>query len=175
MSFFVAVDLDAPVRAVVSALVERHAATTPAKWLRSDKFHVTLQYLGHPKPEALAALQPKLSELAKRHAPFSLSLAQAGLFTTRRAPAVLWLGVAGALEALSALQRDVAAAAGTPPDDKPFIPHVTLGRGESRPAFEAIAAELETFTSPAFTVSGLVLYESNDHVYRRVFSTALGS
>lgn len=173
MSFFVAVDLDGPVRAQVAELIAQREHLVPAKWLRADKLHVTLQYLAHPAPFALAALQPKLAEVAARHAPFRLQLEGAGLFETGRAPAVLWLGVRGETRALEALQRDVAAAAGLP-FDKPFVPHVTLARGKSRPALGALCEALASFASPAFTVGGLTLYESNNHVHRRVFEAPLG-
>ena len=54
MSFFLAVDLDEPVRAVVAACIERHRAEITAKWLRTDKLHVTLRFLGHPTAAELA-------------------------------------------------------------------------------------------------------------------------
>ena len=152
-------------RAEVAALLLRGAALAEARWLPPQKLHVTLQYLGHPSPEALAALQPKLEALCVGRAPFSLSLAGTGLFETRRAPSVLWLGVQGALAELGALQREVAAAWGTP-DDKPFVPHLTLARGRSRAALDEVKEALGPFASSAFSVSGLTLYESRDAVYR---------
>ena len=168
MSFFVAVDLDAPVRAEVAALIARCAEATPAKWLPPQKLHVTLQYLGHPKAEALEALKPKLSEVAKGQAPFSLSLLGAGLFETRRAPAVLWLGVAGELPRLKLLQRAVARAAGVE-EERAFVPHLTLARGKAHGPLAAVAEQLAGYASAPFVISGLTLYESRDHVFRTVF------
>jgi 2'-5' RNA ligase len=165
LSFFVAVDLDAPVRAEVTSLIEARSKTTEAKWLPPRKLHITLQYLGHPKPDAVAALEPKLAALARGRARFSLALHGAGTFETRRAPAVLWLGVGGELEPLRTLQRDVAHACGAV-DDKPFVPHLTLARGQSAKAMAAVAKELEHFRTQSFVVSGLTLYESKDDVFR---------
>lgn len=173
MSFFVAVDLDDAARASAVAVIDAHSRALKAKWLRPDKLHVTLQYLGHPKPEALAALQPRLAEVASRHRRFRLRLRGAGTFGTARAPAVLWLGVEGDLDALRALQRDVAAACGEAPD-KPFVPHVTLARAQHRAPVQALAASLESFESPVFQVGGMALYESLNHVYRQVAAWPIG-
>lgn len=167
LSFFVAVDLDDPVRAQVAALLERGAELVEAKWLPPQKLHVTLQYLGHPAPEVLEALVPKLEALAQGRAPFSLSVGGTGLFQTRRAPSVLWLGVRGALSALASLQQAVAAAWGHP-DDKPFVPHLTLARGRGPETLDEAARELAAFSSAVFVVDAVTLYESKDHLYRIV-------
>ena len=173
VSFFVAIDLDAPVRAQATELMAGLSARVPAKWLRPDKLHCTLRYLGHPSDETLGALQAPLALVASRHSPFSLELAGAGTFVTARAPSVLWLGVAGALDGLRALRREVSAACGSD-DQTPYVPHVTLARGQDALAFEALATELQAFRSPPFRIEALTLYESVDHVYRPVWSHPLG-
>jgi 2'-5' RNA ligase len=163
--------LDAAVRAEIAALIEARAKVTEAKWLPPYKLHLTLQYLGHPTPETLTALEPRLTALAKGRAPFSLALRGAGTFETRRAPAVLWLGVEGQLEALQGLQREVAQACAVT-QEHPFVPHLTLARGRAPQALAAVAKDLEHFRTQSFTVSGLTLYESRDHVFRVAFSAA---
>lgn len=167
MSYFVAVDLDDAVRADIARLVERCAREVEAKWLPPQKLHLTVQYLAHPTPERLAELEPKLAAIARGRAPFSLSLEGAGLFETRRAPQVLWLGVAGELPALAALQHEVAEACGIK-QEHPFVPHLTLARAHPPRSLAAVARSLESYSSPPFGVSGLTLYESRDHVYRVV-------
>ena len=51
------------------------------------------------------------------------------MFPNAQAPRVLWLGPAGDLHALAALQRDVELALvplGHPVEERPFRPHLTL-------------------------------------------------
>jgi RNA 2',3'-cyclic 3'-phosphodiesterase len=151
----------------VAGLLARGAALAPAKWLPPEKLHVTLQYLGHPTPEALEGLAAKLDGLAHGRAPFVLSIGGTGLFETRRAPSVLWLGVHGALGELAALQQAVASAWGKP-DDKPFVPHLTLARGRGQTTLDSAAREFAAFHSAEFRVDAVTLYESKDHVYRIV-------
>lgn len=174
VSFFLAVDLDDPARDAATRLLERLRAQTPAKWLRPDKLHLTLWFLGHPRAEALAALELPVAQAAARHRPFSLRLEGAGTFATARAAAVLWLGVQGELEALGALQREVTAVAGGV-QDKPFVPHVTLARGEDAPAMQAHAQALGGAHTEAFTVKHVTLYESRNDTYRVVFQVPLAA
>ena len=187
MSVFLAVDLDAPSRGEAVTLVEtlRQAQDRPlrqaqgraklaAKWLRPDKLHCTLVFLGHPSADQIAAWVPGIDALALRHHPFSLRLAGAGTFVTSRAPSVLWLGVGGDLEALGAIQRDaVSVLGGGSKEDRAFIPHVTLARSKVPGAFEALAGELAGFVSSSFSVRGLSLYESSSEVYRVMHSSPL--
>lgn len=165
VSAFIALDLDDAARALAAALIEQHRATVPARWLRSDKLHITLEFLGNPAdPSAFA---PKVDALAAQASPFSLSLHGAGVFVTERAPAVLWLGIAGDLAALHALHGRAT------PGDRPFTPHLTLGRAHTPNAFDALAASLGTLTSAPFEVSHLTLYESTHHAFRVVHRAPL--
>lgn len=170
MSFFLAVDLDDTVRAEVVACIEAHRPSVIAKWLRADKLHLTLRFLGHPTPDSLTALEPVARAITARTSPFTLRLRAAGFFVTARAPSVLWLGVDGDLAPLRELQ-----AALTPADDtRPFVPHVTLARAQSPGALEALEPHLRDFTSSPFRIDHLTLYESTHDQYRAVFRLGFG-
>lgn len=174
VSFFLAVDPSAAVRAQVAALIERERETHPAKWQRADKLHLTLVFLGQPRPEAVAALEPQVREVAAAHAPFDLRLQGAGTFVTARAPTVLWLGLGGALEALRTLQAALCAAC-PPAEARPYVPHLTLARAPRPGVLEPLAVRLGTFTTDPFRVEAVTLYESSHHEYRAVFSCPLGA
>ena len=168
MSFFLALDPDELVRAQVAACIERHRAEVTAKWLRTDKLHLTLLFLGHPSPAELAALQPVVEGIARTTRPFSLSLRGVGFFTTARAPSVLWLGVEGQLPELRALQSAIA-----PTDERPFVPHLTLARAQSGGSLERLEPALRDFASPPFVIDHVTLYESTNEHYRALFRCAL--
>lgn len=171
MSVFVAVDLDATVRAEVVALVEVQRRHLEAKWLRADKFHCTLVFLGHPTADTLTAMEPVLAALGQRHRHFSLRLQGAGLFTTARAPSVLWLGVTGQIDALRSLQSDASQCLEVP--EREYVPHVTLARARGPDAFATTEKALAGFRSSDIQVSHLTLYESNSDVYRILYQVPL--
>lgn len=182
MSVFLAVDLDDVVRAKVVALIDQHRQAIDAKWLRADKLHLTLVFLGNATKEHVATFTPVIDELARRHRPFELSLAGAGTFGTARAPSVSWLGVQGALGELGALQADAAKVLLTQPlpgvkveeRERHFTPHVTLARSKRETAFVELTRTLAGFTTPKFLVDGLTLYESSSEVYRPLHRVRLG-
>ncbi len=165
MSVFLAIDLDAPVRDQLTHLIETHRATLEAKWLRSDKLHLTLVFLGNATADQVAAFQPKIEALVAGRAPFSLQLRGAGTFVTARAPAVLWLDVQGDLDALRALQHDAVASIGTS-EERAYVPHLTLARAKAPDAFEPLRRELADFESARVEVRHVTLYESTHHDYR---------
>jgi 2'-5' RNA ligase len=165
MSVFLAIDLPAQPRAQVTTLIETHRATVEARWLREDKTHLTLVFLGNATADQVAAFQPALEALVRGRTPFTLRLARAGTFVTARAPSVLWLGVEGDLTALNRLQQDaVSGLIGA--EDRPYVPHVTLGRAKREGAFEGLKTGLEAFTSIEFRVDTLTLFESTHQHYR---------
>ena len=124
--------------------VDRIASTTPdMRWVPSERWHVTLAFLGEVDPDRLPVLTAHLDELAARQEPLAgLRLEGAGTFR-----GVLWLGVtdpAGALwsksatgwpfpteERLGALARSVQRAmrdAHVPVERRPWRAHLTIAR-----------------------------------------------
>jgi len=97
---------------------------------------------------------------------------------------VLWAGVQGGVDALAALQRDVAAALaplGYPPDARPFAAHLTLARAREQRGEPGLAGCAEALASDDFgatRVEGLVLYRSDPGsggaIYTPLATLALG-
>ncbi|MCA2978900.1 MAG: RNA 2',3'-cyclic phosphodiesterase [Myxococcaceae bacterium] len=182
MSVFLAIDLDDTSRALAGQVIERARPTVDARWVHADKLHLTLVFLGNPTPAHVATLTPLVDAVASRHGPLSLSLAGVGTFGTARAPSVLWLGVGGALEALSALQADARQTLllddlpGVQPVERtrPYAPHVTLARAKVGLPFGDLEATLRDFAAPPFTARHVTLFESVASSYRAVHRSALG-
>lgn len=158
MSIFVALDLSDPVRAEVERAVMSLSAR-PGKWVPPEKWHLTLVFWGQPRPEALAVAPEALSAVALAQAPFELQLRGVDRFATRRAPSVLWLGLAGALHSAGQLVN-VCAEVLAIPLERPWVPHVTLARGPSPNVFDLNVAALEDFESSRFIAAHMTLYES---------------
>ncbi len=177
MSLFLALGLPDTVRARVAELIEQGRATPGlnAKWLRPERLHVTVLFLGRPLDAS--TLIARMPALAARHAPVRLGVSGAGLFATARAPSVLWLGLRGDLGALSALRADALRAFADAIDpmeaDRHFQPHVTLARGKRPGELDAMAATLSKFTLSEVALDSLHLYESRGDTFTSLHAEAM--
>lgn len=101
------------------------------RWVDPTGTHLTLKFLGATQPDQVAPITAALEQATRRHRPFGLATAMLGCFPNPRAARVLWLGLSGALPELAALRDDVErsiAPLGFPTEQRPFSPHLTLGR-----------------------------------------------
>lgn len=109
----------------------RQAIPQGVAWTKPYGFHVTLKFLGNMRLELVDCVFASLMTPASGASPFRLGLSTLGVFPNSRSPRVLWAGLSGDLEALSALQGAVDKAMtqlGFAREDRPYAPHLTLGR-----------------------------------------------
>ena len=130
---FVAVGISDEAREQLISAMERIRRDVPQgiQWANPDGMHLTLKFLGNIPAPAVAPLLECLGPVGAKASPFPLQLAGLGMFPNRRKPRVLWAGVGGDLDALARLQRAAEEAInglGYPPEQRPFRPHITLGR-----------------------------------------------
>jgi RNA 2',3'-cyclic 3'-phosphodiesterase len=132
---FTAIDLSRATRDAIAVEQRRIAkslgrSATSLKWIRADQAHVTLVFLGEIDAPRVPALLDALNRDVDAK-PFEIAFGSTGVFPSRGAPRVLWAGIQSGLDALGALQREIAArivALEIPVDVREFRPHLTLGR-----------------------------------------------
>ena len=111
------------------------ACKADVRWVAIPSIHLTLKFLGEVDPEAIPKLNGMLSEACKSERRFELRLHGLGCFPNARNPRVIWCGIDGETNSLSRLQHCVessCAQVGFAPEDRPFRPHLTLGRVQGR-------------------------------------------
>lgn len=95
----------------------------------------------------------------------TLRLAGTGRFGSVRRPQVFWAGLDGDVVPLVALARRLATAARSlhlPVEDRPFRPHLTLGRWAPRRAADGtLPGRLSGYLGPAWPVTEVRLLESH--------------
>lgn len=136
MRLFVALDVPEETRRVLrntQDLLREELAGSRLGWQDTARSHLTLKFLGDVAERLLPACEMAVQEAARSVRPFRLTTGSLGVFPSPRRPSVLWLGVAGDVEALSKLQAEVSwrLADLSPPGDHPFRPHLTLARVKS--------------------------------------------
>ncbi len=131
---FVALEPGDAARAAVERLQAHLATAAPpgtVRWTRSEQCHLTLRFLGQVPRAHLTALEQHLADAATACDGFALELGAPGAFPDLEVPRVLWVGLGGELEALARLVQRVEAAVtgfGDHQEERPFHPHLTLGR-----------------------------------------------
>ena len=137
--------------------------------VRADGLHLTVQFLGRPGPELVAALPAVGASVASRQPAFNLELGEPGRFGPERNPRVIWLSVRQGAAELAELNRRLAVAldaAGLPCDRRRFLPHCTVARvsGELTPAggscVTRLAGELATVARDPVRVTEIQLLQS---------------
>jgi len=132
LRLFIAIELPLDVQEIIGAAQSDLARQPmPVRWADPAGSHLTLKFLGSTPGERVGLIEAALEQVAQRHQPFLLETARVGVFPNLKAPRVVWLGIAGDLGALGAIQQDVeqfVAPLGYPTERRPFNAHLTLGR-----------------------------------------------
>lgn len=129
---FIAVPLPQPViRLIGDVISDLSDNDWPVRWIAPETAHLTLEFIGETPSERAELLRLSLGPVIARHTAFDLRTAGLGVFPNPRRPRVIWLGLHGQTERLAALQRDaddLLRRLEFPFDERPFNPHITLGR-----------------------------------------------
>ena len=165
---FLAIDLPASLRPVLSwAQEELKKSGADIKWVPVGNIHITMKFFGNITDVQVNDISEAVTALAATQDPFTLTVTDAGAFPSPKNPRVVWLGVGGELDIVREFHRrlEIAfAALGFSPEDRPFSPHLTLGRVKSpagRTALTQCLVHLPSPAAPPFQVSDVVLFRSN--------------
>ncbi|HSA96061.1 MAG TPA: RNA 2',3'-cyclic phosphodiesterase [Acidobacteriota bacterium] len=166
MRAFIAIDLDPGLKAAVQDLIRALEATrAEVRWTKPGGYHLTLKFLGEIDEATVERVKAVLKAAASRRGAFSLRLRGTGAFPGELNPRVLWLGIEAGPE-LAGLQSDLEAALeteGFPREDRPFKPHLTLGRVKGRGRLDKAMAELAKHAADdlgGMTARKVALFES---------------
>lgn len=167
---FFAVDPPEAVRADLARSLQplRDADGAP-RWAAPERWHLTLLFLGAVPEDVVPALAAVAGDAVAAAPAMRLRLAGAGRFGSVRRPQVFWAGLDGDVEPLTDLARRLAESARSlrlPVEDRPFRPHLTLGRwAPRRPADGTMPERLARYRGPSWPVTEVLLVES--HLGRR--------
>lgn len=164
---FIAIDLPPEVQVALDTLSrELQKTRAPISWVKPDRIHLTLKFLGDIAQEQVAQIESTMERVAAAFSPFKLRPVGCGAFPTIKQMRVVWVGLRGDGELLGNLQKQVEAAVaplGFEPEGRPFRAHLTLGRVKGRQNLRFLQEALLTnqgFEAEDFDVTELVLYKS---------------
>jgi RNA 2',3'-cyclic 3'-phosphodiesterase len=139
---FIAIELSEEIRQSLQSTILRYQGLLPSgsvKWVATKNLHLTLKFLGDTPLDMISPIQDQLDNLTASVAAFNFMAAAAGLFPSARKPRVIWVGLdhkvdlamlsKGLDDALEPLKIDR--------EERPFSPHLTIGR-----VYQGLADEL---------------------------------
>jgi RNA 2',3'-cyclic 3'-phosphodiesterase len=168
--------------AALKAAVPREAV----RWVRPEGIHLTVRFYGEVPQSQLTEIEKTLAAAAADSQRMTLRLGALGFFPPAGQTRVVWIGLEGDLSQLESLQKAAEASArrlGFVPENRPFHPHLTLGRvqGKLSPVERQKMAERVSalpLSSTVFSVSQLSLMRSDlrpgGSIYSRQCAMPLG-
>lgn len=168
MRLFVAADIPAEVRRLLSDMVEEvRYEIEGARWVKAGNLHLTLKFIGEREDDSLERLKNEIRVAAERGNPFSATLGGCGAFPSPGKARVIWVGMEEGVEEAAKVAGKLdsrLAKAGVERDKRRFRGHLTLARLRKPRNCAALLndmeAKLKGLSGMPFPVAEVVLYRS---------------
>lgn len=132
---FIAIELEPAIREQLRNLQEKlRTSRADVKWVTPTNIHLTVRFLGGTPVAKLEALMDSLPQVLKTAQPFSLNIDALGGFPNLRYPRIIWVGVKDGAEETRGIAGSIEKhliTLGFEKEDRPFSPHITIGRVRS--------------------------------------------
>ena len=134
-------------------------------WTRPASFHLTLRFLGNRvAPADVEKMIGGLAPIAAATAPFMVQARGAGAFPSLKRPRVIWIGLSNrTLVEVAAKVEALSVKCGFEPQERPFAPHLTIGRMRHPPRDSRMREALDLAADLDFggsLISSMALYRS---------------
>ncbi len=185
---FIAIELSKEIQAGLEGVLSRlRPATKAVRWVPAVNIHLTIKFLGDTPVEQIEPLKRSRESEASRHQPFEIQVGTLGAFPNPRRPRVIWIGVQApaGLAALASGVEKAVQSLGFTPEERPFSPHLTLGRVRQQASFDEVGALAELVAKTRVESLGITrvdkihLFKSDlrpaGAVYTSLFAAGLSS
>jgi RNA 2',3'-cyclic 3'-phosphodiesterase len=135
------------------------------KWVEPATMHLTLKFFGEADEAKIPAICHALKSAVAQSKPFTLKIANTGVFGSRYDPKVIWFGI-WKNDELERLAQNIFAElerCGWEADRQNFVPHLTIGRIKElkdKQLFQQILGNFNTVKIQEEKVTEIILYES---------------
>jgi 2'-5' RNA ligase len=136
------------------------------RWVGPSNIHLTLKFFGDTTIDQRRQIIEELKPIAGRQRIMNLEAARMGCFPNVRNPRIVWIGLTGDVEPLEGLYREVEdgmARLGWEQEERPFTPHLTIGRQRKDHREKDMPYYIEKLENESFgkwTVDRMVLFKS---------------
>ena len=151
---------------LIDGLKRQLAHEKRINWVRPLNIHLTLKFIGDTPNEDIPKIIEAVEEMLKNHKSFTMDFIRTGIFGSRYAPRVLWMGMNETPQELYNLEEDTLTAfdkLGYLRDRQNFVPHITLGRIKElceKQYFQKIVSSIEQKSYIKQEVNEIILFQS---------------
>lgn len=135
MRAFIAIEISDDIKSVLDRIIAHlKYSGADVKWVDPKAMHLTLKFLGEITDGKCSDVKSLLDAVAKGSKPFEMTMNGLGAFPKIERPRVIWAGLSKGGPEVAELARrieDSLSETGFPGSDKPFSPHLTIGRVRS--------------------------------------------
>ena len=164
---FIAIPLDPKIQHSIERMQDHLKKTnSDVKWVKSENIHITLKFLGDVNTEQINSVKQALSNCTHNTRPFKVELSQLGAFPNIEHPRTLWVGLKDHKQKLSRMAVSLEKALGKigfQGDQRPFSPHITIGRIRSSNNIDALSKSMSNYPiseNCIQTISKIILFQS---------------
>ncbi len=173
MRCFVAVELPDSLRTEILAFQsELHMLMPRLRLIPAENLHLTLVFLGNLEANRVSQVQSLTAQIEISR--FEIAPAGLSAFPTLSRPHVIWIGLQGQVQQLTALFQQLASkfsTLGLTLEDRDYIPHITIAKLDRVKRIEPIPPVPPWSFSP-FPVERIHLFESiPPRPYRKLASS----
>jgi 2'-5' RNA ligase len=149
--------------------VQRDLRSTRAdvRWVNPEKIHLTLKFFGNIEESRIDPIFKSIEEPIRNTPPYSIEVKGVGAFPQLRNPRVIWIGLVNGKEILTSFQKQIETQLekiGFQTENRPFHPHLTLGRMKSSRGKEEMVERMEKHREEEFgdfQVERVILFKSD--------------
>lgn len=164
---FVAIELTQETREKLVIIQEQiKQSQAKVRWVNPNGIHLTLKFLGNIHPAQADEIAETAAREVENEPPLTLRPSGLGAFPSLNNPRVIWVGIQGEVERLRNIQTCLESTLerlGFGREQRPFRPHLTLGRLKDRRRKQRLVHAIDTLQLPefnSFDVTEIILYKS---------------
>jgi len=165
---FLAIELPKPIlRKIEEVQGDLKSTHADVRWVNAEKIHLTLKFFGNIEESKIEPIVKSIEGPIQTTPPFSLKVKGVGAFPHLKNPRVIWMGLTNGKENIISLQQRLEVLLekiGFQTEDRPFHPHLTLGRVKSSRGREELVGRMEKYREGEFgdfQVETVILFKSD--------------
>jgi len=146
---FIAAQIGDKLREALSGVIDELKKSDPyVKWVKPENLHVTLKFLGEVGPDKIDAIKSEMQKTAAQDKKFSLLVSGIGVIPNPRYPRVVYSNLVDDRQKLRNLSKrldETMTRLGFEPEERDFLPHLTIGRVKSFKAKSLLIMKIREF------------------------------